>query len=73
MPGFSLHGVGAQEENVLQLVPGPLEKKRLDVYRSKRASYHQFRAVSRLWAHGVDWDQARSIVSDAFQQSIQQG
>lgn len=60
---------GAEAANPLFLTRAKLERKQLDTYRVKRKSVHVARAVAKLRAPGVDFEYARQIVTEAFDQA----
>ena len=52
--------------NEIGMQPDSFKRQVLDRYKSKRRSFHLYAAASRLWALGVEWNTARTIVSVAF-------
>lgn len=38
----------------------------LDKYKARNKRYYINKASAELWAEGVPWDKARSIVTEAF-------
>lgn len=53
-------------DNILAMQAEGLKKDHLDKYKSKRRSHHMYRAASRLWAAGLPWEQAFTIVKESF-------
>lgn len=56
----------AKAPNQLKLRAERMKKIVLDRYRAKRKSFYRNKAVAQLWANGVDFDTALSIVGEAF-------
>ncbi|CAK9094797.1 unnamed protein product [Durusdinium trenchii] len=52
--------------NQLKLRAERMKKIVLDRYRAKRKSFYRNKAVAQLWANGVGFDAALSIVGEAF-------
>ena len=47
-----------------------MKKDALDCYRGRRRWKHTFEAAAKLWAEGVEWQRALSIVTEAFNATI---
>lgn len=41
-------------------------KQELDRYKIKRKSHYVYEAAARLWAEGMEWQRALSIIQHAF-------
>lgn len=61
-----------KEPNRLELTAQGLSKRQLDKYKVKRKSHHVYKAASKLWARGVAWEQALSVVQEAFDAVLQE-
>ena len=47
-----------------------LRKEVLSKYKSRRRTYHIYRAAARLWGSGVPWTEALSVINEAFDACI---
>ena len=56
----------AQDPNLLCLKRERLDKGCLDTYKAKRRDFYLYRAASKLWADGVPFDKALTVVTEAF-------
>ena len=43
-----------------------VQRECLDTYKAKRRNFHICRAAAKLWAAGIPWERAHSIVREAF-------
>jgi hypothetical protein len=43
-----------------------MNKRHLDKYRAKRKAHHIHLAAAKIWARGVPWDDALSMVTETF-------
>ena len=58
-------------QNQLILQSQALEKKALCKYKGQRKRFHEYQAATRLWASGMDWQEAIGIIQQAFNACIQ--
>ena len=56
----------AEAPNPLNLGSKRLERKTLDKYKARRREFYVSQAAAQLWADGVPFDRALSIVQSAF-------
>lgn len=52
--------------NTLSLQAENWKKSVLDRYKVKRRSVHEYEAAARLWSKGLAWEDALTIVRQAF-------
>ena len=50
----------------MQIVFEPASKTHLDKYKARRSQYYIYQAAAELWAEGMPFQKAVSIVSNAF-------
>lgn len=50
----------------MQIVFEPVSKTHLDKYKARRSEYYIYQAAAELWAEGMPFQKAVSIVSNAF-------
>lgn len=55
----------------MKLVSEKMQKSALQKYKGQNRQHHIDEAATRLWGAGVAWEEAASIVADAFDQCIQ--
>ncbi|CAK9102132.1 unnamed protein product, partial [Durusdinium trenchii] len=76
-PGPSVgHGVSGSElrggvnlepvPNEMKLAVDKLKSVNLDRYRTSRRQVHIYKAAAKLWAAGMDFSDALSVVQEAF-------
>lgn len=66
MAGAHERNRAAEAPNALTLRAEPLERKALEKYRSRRTKAVAYDTAARLWAVGVEFENALAIVQEAF-------
>lgn len=57
----------AKDANLVRVRHEPLSRKHLNRYVSQTRDVHIYRAAAKLWGAGVNWTEALSIATDAFE------